>query len=81
VLRGKKPALVWQQLYGLTLACCAVRKLLYEAALKVDLSPDLLSFLHIASLIRYRSNLPEPLGTTDLFLAYRSPGWPNVGFA
>jgi Insertion element 4 transposase N-terminal/Transposase DDE domain len=50
VLRSKTPDLVRQEFYGLWLAHFAVRRLMHEAALRIDVDPDDLSFkksLHI----------------------------------
>jgi hypothetical protein len=45
-LRSKKPVGVIQEIYGLLLAHYAIRFLMHEAALSVDLDPDRLSFVH-----------------------------------
>src|SRR5690349_3899854 len=52
VLRGKTPALVRQEFWGLLLAHFAVRGLMHEAALRADEDPDRLSFLHTVRVIR-----------------------------
>ena len=52
VLRSKKPDLVRQEFYGLLLAHFAVRKLMHEAALRADLDPDRLFFLHAVRVVR-----------------------------
>lgn len=52
VLRSKTPDLVKQEFYGLMMAHFAVRGLMHEAALKVDVDPDRLSFLHAVRVIR-----------------------------
>jgi Transposase DDE domain/Insertion element 4 transposase N-terminal len=52
VLRSKTPELVEQELYGFLLAHFAVRGLMHEAALKADLDPDRLSFLHTVRVVR-----------------------------
>lgn len=54
VLRSKTPDLVRQECYGLLLAHFALRGLMHEAALKVDVDPDRLSFLHAVRVIRRR---------------------------
>jgi hypothetical protein len=46
VLRSKTPDLVRQEFYGLMMAHFAIRGLMHEAALKADVDPDDLSFLH-----------------------------------
>ena len=52
VLRSKTPELVRQEVYGLLLAHFAVRGLMHEAALKADVDPDQLSFLHSVRVVR-----------------------------
>jgi hypothetical protein len=52
VLRSKTAELVCQEFYGLLLAHFAVRALMHEAALKADLDPDRLSFLHAVRVVR-----------------------------
>lgn len=52
VLRSKTPDLVTQEFYGLMLAHFAVRGLMHEAALKADVDPDRLSFLHSVRVLR-----------------------------
>ena len=52
VLRSKTPELVEQELYGFLLAHFAIRGLMHEAALKADLDPDRLSFLHTVRIVR-----------------------------
>jgi len=52
VLRSKTPQLVVQEFYGLMMAHFAVRGLMHEAALKADLDPDRLSFVHSVRVIR-----------------------------
>ncbi len=52
VLRSKTPELVRQEFYGLLLAHFAVRALMHEAALHVDLDPDELSFTHSVRVVR-----------------------------
>lgn len=52
VLRSKTPDLVRQEFYGLMMAHFAVRGLMHEAALKADIDPDRLSFLHAVRVIR-----------------------------
>jgi hypothetical protein len=54
VLRSKTPELVLQEFYGLLLAHYAVRGLMHEAALKADMDPDQLSFLHSVRVLRRR---------------------------
>ncbi|UCD05093.1 MAG: IS4 family transposase, partial [candidate division WOR-3 bacterium] len=52
VLRSKTPQLVEQELYGFLLAHFAIRGLMHEAALKADLDPDHLSFIHTVRVVR-----------------------------
>ena len=52
VLRSKTPDLVRQEFYGLLMAHFAVRALMHEAALKADVDPDRLSFLHAVRVVR-----------------------------
>lgn len=52
VLRSKTPELVQQEFYGLMMAHYAVRGLMHEAALKEDVDPDVLSYLHAVRVIR-----------------------------
>jgi len=52
VLRSKTPDLVKQEFYGLLMAHFAVRGLMHEAALKADVDPDRLSFLHAVRVVR-----------------------------
>lgn len=52
VLRSKTPELVKQEFYGLMMAHYAIRGLMHEAALKADVDPDQLSYLHAVRVIR-----------------------------
>ena len=52
VLRSKTPELVEQELYGFLLAHFAIRGLMHEAALRADLDPDHLSFIHTVRVVR-----------------------------
>lgn len=52
VLRSKTPELVRQEFWGLLLAHHGVRKLMLEAALSRQRSPDALSFKHSLTLVR-----------------------------
>jgi len=54
VLRSKTPELVLQEVYGLLLAHFAVRGLMHEAALDVDVDVDQLSFLHAVRVVKRR---------------------------
>ena len=52
VLRSKTPDLVRQEFYGLMMAHFAIRGLMHEAALKADVDPDRLSFVHAVRVVR-----------------------------
>jgi hypothetical protein len=52
VLRSKTPDLVRQEFYGLLMAHFAVRALMHDAALKADVDPDELSFIHAVRVVR-----------------------------
>lgn len=52
VLRSKTPELVRQEFYGLLLAHFAIRGLMHEAAAKVGLDADQLSFVHTVRVVR-----------------------------
>ncbi len=52
MLRSKTPALVLQECYGLLMAHYATRGLMHEAALKDDIDPDGLSFVHAVRVVR-----------------------------
>lgn len=68
VLRSKTPELVLQETYGLLMAHFAIRGLMHEAALKDDIDPDRLSFLHAVRVVRRKM---------PLFVAF-SPGGPET---
>ena len=57
ILRSKTPDLV-QEVHGLMLAHYAVRRLIHEAARKVDEDPDRLSFVHAVRVLRRRVEHP-----------------------
>ena len=65
ILRSKTPELVRQEVHGLMLAHYAVRRLIHEAARKVDEVPDRLSFIHAVRVVRRRVENPgiSPLGS------------------
>lgn len=52
VLRSRTPDLVRQEFYGLMMLHYAVRSVMHEAAVKADIDPDRLSFLHAVRVIR-----------------------------
>ncbi len=71
VLRSKTPDLVRQEFYGLLLAHFAIRGLMHEAALKVAVDPDRLSFLHAVRVVRRkmaRAVATPPLGPSRRFM-------------
>jgi hypothetical protein len=51
VLRSKTRALVRQKFYGLLMAHFAIRGLMHEAALKAEIDPDRLSFVHAVRVV------------------------------
>jgi hypothetical protein len=51
-LRSKTPDLVRQEFYGLLMTHFAIRGLMHEAALKGDIDPDNLSFIHTVRVVR-----------------------------
>jgi hypothetical protein len=51
-LRSRTPAGVVQEIYGVLLAHNAVRALMHEAALTIDVDPRTLSFMHAVRVIR-----------------------------
>ena len=52
VLRSQTPERVQQEFYGLMTAHYAIRGLMHEAALKADVEPDTLSYLHAVGVVR-----------------------------
>lgn len=69
VLRSKTPELVRQEFWGLLLAHHVVRKLMLEAALSRQRTPDTLSFKHSLTLIRRKlpaSGAIPPRGLPDV---------------
>ena len=53
-LRSKTPDLVKQEFYGLIMTHFAIRGLMHEAAIKGDIDPDKLSFVHAVRVVRRR---------------------------
>jgi len=53
-LRSKTPDLVRQEFYGLLMTHFAIRGLMHEAAIKGDVDPDKLSFVHAVRVVRRR---------------------------
>ena len=68
-LRSKTPDLVRQEFYGLLMAHFAIRGLMHEAALKGEVDPDRLSFMHAVRVVRRKmtrfASLP-PSGHTGV---------------
>jgi Transposase DDE domain/Insertion element 4 transposase N-terminal len=56
VLRSRTPELVRQEFYGLLMLHYAVRGVMHEAAIKANIDPDELSFLHAVRVIRRKSS-------------------------
>jgi hypothetical protein len=54
VLRSKTPELVKQEFWGLPMAHYAVRALMHEAAVKGEVDPDELSYVHAVRVIKRR---------------------------
>lgn len=52
ILRSKTPELVLQECYGLLMAHFAIRGLMHEAALKDNIDPDCLSFVHAVRVVK-----------------------------
>ena len=51
-LRSKTPDLVRQEFYGLMMTHFAIRGLMHEAAIRGDIDPDKLSFIHAVRVVR-----------------------------
>jgi hypothetical protein len=63
VIRSKTPDLVLQELWGILLVHFAIRSLMAEAAWRVEIDPDKLSFKHAVSIVRRkipRAAAPPP---------------------
>ena len=67
-LRSLTPVGVIQELYGILLAHYAVRVLMHEAALSVDVDVDRLSFVHALEIVR--DAVPEGLTRTSPFMTH-----------
>jgi len=57
-LRSKTPDLVRQEFYGLMMTHFAIRGLMHEAALRADIDPDKLSFIHAVRVVRRKLRNP-----------------------
>jgi hypothetical protein len=69
-LRSRTPCGVLQEIYGVLLAYNAVRVLMHEAALSVDVDPRRLSFIHAVRVIRETAPLMRTAPTCQLPLLY-----------
>jgi hypothetical protein len=69
-LRSKTPVGVVQEMYGVLLAHNAVRSLMHEAALRVDVDPRTLSFIHAVRVIRETIPLMRAAATHALPCIY-----------
>ena len=69
VLRSRTPDLVRQEFYGLLMLHFAIRGVMHEAAIKGDVDPDRLSFVHAVRVIRRKclaaGGIP-PSGSTSM---------------
>lgn len=74
-LRSETPLGVLQEIYALSLAHYAMRKVMHEAAVQADLDPDRLSFLGCLHILRTR--MPECHAKTPAEMAewYKSVLW------
>lgn len=74
-LRSETPLGVLQEIYALSLAHYAMRKVMHEAAVQADLDPDRLSFLGCLHILGTR--MPECVGMTPAELAewYQAVLW------
>lgn len=61
LLRSRTPDLIQQEFYGLMMAHFAVRGLMHEAALRAEVDPDRLSFIHAVRVIRRKLPLMASL--------------------
>ncbi|MGA9062845.1 MAG: hypothetical protein WB341_14420 [Terracidiphilus sp.] len=52
MLSNKTPDVACQEFHGLTMAQCAVRRLMHEAALQAEEDPTRISLLHAVRTIR-----------------------------
>jgi hypothetical protein len=71
-LRSRTPCGVVQELYGILLAYNAVRFLMHQAALAVNLDPGQLSFIHAVRVIRETAPLMRAASRKQLPLLYRA---------
>lgn len=71
-LRSRTPCGVLQELYGILLAYNAVRYLMHEAALRVDIDPQRLSFIHAVRVIRETAPLLRAAPAVQMPTLYRA---------
>lgn len=69
-LRSRTPCGVLQEIYGVLLAYNAVRYLMHEAALAVDIDPRRLSFIHAVRVLRETAPLMRAAPTVRLPALY-----------
>lgn len=69
-LRSRTPCGIVQELYGILLAYNAVRYLMHEAALSVNVDPRRLSFIHAVRVIRETAPLLRAAPTSQLPCLY-----------
>lgn len=71
-LRSRTPCGILQELYGLLLAYNAVRFLMHEAAVSVDIDPRRLSFIHAVRVLRETAPLMRAAPASRLPTLYRA---------
>jgi hypothetical protein len=71
-LRSRTPAGVVQELYGLLISHNAIRALMHESALSIDVDPRRLSFMHAVRVIRDAIPLMRNARTQSLPMIYRA---------
>ena len=69
-LRSRTPCGIVQEIYGILLAYNAIRHLMHEAALSVDVDPRQLSFIHAVRVIRETAPLMRAAPTCQLPALY-----------
>jgi hypothetical protein len=69
-LRSRTPCGILQEVYGILLAYNAVRFLMHEAALSVDIDPRALSFIHAVRVLRETAPLMRAAPTSHLPILY-----------
>lgn len=71
-LRSRTPAGLVQEMYGLLIAHNAIRALMHESALSIDVDPRRLSFMHAVRVIRDAIPLMRNARTESLPVLYRA---------